>query len=219
MISEVFPNSIFFLVKTIHYGMSFGLSLTWSWTISCPFVSEYAGGHVKIRILSAFLCLSVVACGTDSAQQAQVSSERFSIGVLGIEMGACTRDELSRFIAGERVPAISGKLPLDQQKELRTKFSRVLKFDPNRVDEALASPYGAELFKLLSVIFPSDFDKDYVRQTLQKSVDDGQFTLLEFVSNYPTENLRVNGLSFITKKDSLERLLLTMEKEYSAAAE
>lgn len=169
---------------------------------------------MKNRILAGLTVLFIVGCGTSSETNSTIYSDKFSIGVLGIEMGACTRDELSRFVAGGRVPAISGKLPLDQQRELRTKFSRVLKFDPRRVNEALESPYGADLFKHLSAIFPGDFSKESVEQTLRVSVEDGQFTLLEFVSNYPTEVLRVNGLSFMTKKNSLEQLLLNMEKAF-----
>lgn len=160
----------------------------------------------------------LVGCGTYSKNDSSIYSDRFSIGVLGIEMGACTRDELSRFVAGENVPAISGKLPLDQQQELRTKFARVLKFNSERVDEALESPLGIDLFKHLSAIFPGDFDKRDVEDTLRQSVEDGEFTLLEFVSNYPTETLRINGLSFMTKKNSLERLLLSMEKEFGGQA-
>ena len=173
---------------------------------------------MKKRILAGLCGVFIIGCGTSSETNSNVYSDKFSIGVLGIEMGACTRDELTRFVAGERVPAISGKLPLDQQKELRTKFSRVLKFNPERVSEALESPYGEDLFNHLSAIFPGDFSKVRVEDTLRLSVDDGQFTLLEFVSNYPTDTLRVNGLSFMTKKNSLERLLLNLEKAFGDKA-
>ena len=174
---------------------------------------------MKSRLLGLLSGLFLVGCGSSSETDSNIYSDKFSIGFLGIELGACTRDELSRFVAGERVPAISGKLPPDQHQELRTKFSRVLKFNPLRVDEALESEQGIELFSLLSAIFPTDFSKQRVAETLRTSVDDGRFTLLEFVSTYPTETLRVNGLSFMSKKNSLEQLLLRMEKEFGSQAQ
>jgi hypothetical protein len=143
-----------------------------------------------------------------------LSSEKFSIGVLGIEMGSCTRDELTRFVSGEDVSAISGKLPRDQQIELREKFGRVLKFPAHKASEAIASPLGAELKKTLAAIFPRDYSDENVEKAFAESVADGSFTLLEFVSEYPTSVLRVNGLAFLSKKASLEASLVELERRY-----
>ena len=163
-------------------------------------------------ILTSFLLLA--AYGSQQEHQSELTAEKFAIGVLGIEMGSCTRNELARFVAGENVPAISDKLPRDQQIELRQKFGRVLKFSPVRASEALASQSGVELNKILESVFPRDFSKEKVSETFIASVEDGSFTLLEFVSRYPVDQLRVNGLSFMAKKAALEDALVQLEDHY-----
>ncbi|MEN9530718.1 MAG: hypothetical protein RI932_2591 [Pseudomonadota bacterium] len=171
---------------------------------------------MKLNSLLMFSTLVLAACGThhSSEQQSDLSSDKFSIAVLGIEMGSCTRDELKRFVAGENVPAISDKLPRDQQIELRQKFGRVLKFPSQKASDAIASPVGAELRKILAAIFPRDYSDERVEQAFVSSVADGEFTLLEFVSQYPTDVLRVNGIAFMSKKANLERSLIELERQY-----
>lgn len=163
-------------------------------------------------ILTSFLLLA--ACGSQQEVSSQLTAEKFAIGVLGIEMGSCTRKELARFVAGENVPAISDKLPRDQQIELRQKFGRVLKFSPVRASEALASESWLELNKIIQSVFPRDFSKERVTDTFVASVEDGTFTLLEFVSRYPVDQLWVNGLAFMARKADLEDALVQLEDDY-----
>ncbi|MBM3381687.1 MAG: alpha/beta hydrolase [Betaproteobacteria bacterium] len=171
---------------------------------------------MKLNSLMIFSTLLFSACGMnlDSDKQSELSSEKFAIAVLGIEMGSCTREELTRFVAGEYVPAISDKLPRDQQIELRQKFGRVLKFPAHMASDAIASPLGAELKKILGGIFPRDYSGERVEKAFFESVADGSFTLLEFVSQYPTDVLRVNGIAFMSKKAKLEKSLIDLERKY-----
>ena len=171
---------------------------------------------MNLNALQIFSVLTLSACGTNAAleRRSDLTAEKFSIGVLGIEMGSCTRDELARFVAGNDVPAISGKLPKAQQIELRQKFGRVFKFPAHKASDALASPIGAEIKKTLSTIFPQDYSEAKFEQAFAESVADGSFTLLEYVSLYPTGVLRVNGLAFVSKKASLETSLLNLERQY-----
>jgi hypothetical protein len=162
--------------------------------------------------LSAVILMS--GCGTARNQDSSLSSEKFSISILGIEMGSCTRDELTRFVGGENVPAISDKISADQAAELRQKFSRVIKISPNRVAEALASPLGSQMNETLESIFPRDFSKQRVAEAFTGSLQDGSLTLLEFVSLYSAETLHVNGIVFLAKKGSLENLFLKMEEYF-----
>lgn len=154
------------------------------------------------------------ACGVLRENDSQLNSEKFTISVLGIEMGSCTRDELSRFVGGERVPAISDKISKDQANELRLKFSRVISIPFARVPEALASELGSELRDVLGSIFRRDFANEKVNDAFSKSLEDGTMTLLEFVSLYPSETMHVNGIVFLAKKGTLEKVLLKMEQDF-----
>ncbi|MEN9826985.1 MAG: hypothetical protein RI953_2730 [Pseudomonadota bacterium] len=154
------------------------------------------------------------ACGTRTNDQSNLSSDRFAISVLGIEMGSCTQDELKRFVAGETVPAISGKLPKEQQIELRQKFARVIHVSSARTNDAFSSPAGAEVRSLLSAIFPASYSEANVKIAFEQSVADDEFTLLEFVSLYPSKDLKVNGLAFMGKKDKLELALAKLEEQF-----
>ncbi|MFZ9519616.1 MAG: alpha/beta hydrolase [Silvanigrellaceae bacterium] len=169
---------------------------------------------MKPSIIFAAALTVLGACGTKTNDQSNLSSERFAISVFGIEMGSCTQDELKRFIAGENVPAISGKLPKEQQAELRQKFSRVIHVASARSSDAFESPSGAEVRSLLNAIFPASFSEENVKLAFQQSTADDKFTLLEFVSLYPTKDLRVNGLTFMGKKDKLESALVKLESEF-----
>ena len=162
--------------------------------------------------LSAVILMS--GCGSVRNEDSSLSSEKFSISILGIEMGSCTRDELTRFVGGENVPAISDKISADQATELRQKFSRVIKISTNRTAEALASPLGAQMNEILESIFPRDFSKQKVAEAFTGALEDGSMTLLEFVSLYSSETLHVNGIVFLAKKGSLESVFLKMEENY-----
>ncbi|NBW80593.1 alpha/beta hydrolase [bacterium] len=162
---------------------------------------------------SATLTL-LAACGTRTNDESTLSSDRFAISVFGIEMGSCTQDELKRFVAGEDVAAISGKLPKEQQIELRQKFARVIHVSSARSDEAFSSPAGEEVRSLLGAIFPSSYSEASVKAAFEQSIADDEFTLLEFVSLYPTKDLKVNGLAFMGKKDKLELALAKMEDQF-----
>lgn len=168
----------------------------------------------KVSVLVTSLPL-FFACGRqDAATQADLSSEKFSIRVLGIEMGSCTRDELTRFVAGEFVEPISKKLPREQQLELRQKFSRVLQFPGHRAQAAIASENGKKLNTILQNIFPGSYRPDLVAEAFVASVEDHSFTLLEFVTRYPSDVLKVNGLAFMSQKADLEQALLELERQY-----
>lgn len=155
------------------------------------------------------------ACGQQTEENSSLSSERFAISVLGIEMGSCTQDELRRFVAGERVPAISDKLSKDQQMELRQKFARPIRVPAVRAQEAIESPAGIEVRSLLNAIFPTNYKDEHIVSAFTQSVANNEFTLLEFVSLYPTPELRVNGLAFVSKKDKLEAALIKLEQEFN----
>ncbi|NBO38204.1 alpha/beta hydrolase [bacterium] len=171
-----------------------------------------------MRLFSFFAgtYLLVSACGSSNTSQPQsaLKSEKFSIRVFGIEAGSCTRDELTRFVSGEDVPAISGKLSKDQQIDLRIKFSHVLKISPARAQEAISSDAGDEVKQVLEAIFAGDYSSERVEKTFVTSINDGTFTLLEFVSRYPTSQLRINGLAFVSKQDKLESALLQLESQF-----
>lgn len=173
---------------------------------------------MKSLFLSSSLCFTSLlllnACGHPSDQNSTLSSDKFAINVLGIEMGSCTQDELKRFIAGENVPAISGKLPREQQIELRQKFARVIHVSAARTEDALKSPAGDEIRGLLKAIFPASYSDENVKTAFVQSVVDSQFTLLEFVSLYPTKDLKVNGLAFMGKKDKLEAALVKLDEQF-----
>lgn len=164
-------------------------------------------------LLTAAVSL-MAGCGRQTAENSELSSERFSINVLGIEMGSCNQDELKRFVAGEHVPPISNKLPKDQQTELRQKFGRVIHISAERTAEALSSEAGAEVRSLLKAIFPPSYKEEFVNEAFKQSIADSQFTLLEFVSLYPSQELKVNGLAFVGKKDKLEAALLRLEQDF-----
>ncbi|NBX17579.1 MAG: alpha/beta hydrolase [Proteobacteria bacterium] len=170
---------------------------------------------MKLQVLAVVSLALSAACGRATVENSSLSSDDFSIRVLGIEMGSCTQDELKQFVAGEKVPAISDKLPADQQKELRVKFGRVIRISSSRIEEALKSEAGNEARSLLKVIFPSSFNEEFVNATFSKSVADDSFTLLEFVSLYPEKQLRVNGLAFVSKKDALEKALIKLEQDFA----
>jgi hypothetical protein len=171
---------------------------------------------MKFKVLAVVsVALAAVACGRGTGENSNLSSDEFSIRVLGIEMGSCTQDELSRFIAGENVPAISDKLPKDQQKELREKFARVIRVSSARLPEALKSAAGNDARSLLKVIFPASYNEDDINATFAKSVADNSFTLLEFVSLYPSKQLKVNGLAFLSKKEALEQALIKLEEDFA----
>lgn len=170
---------------------------------------------MKLKYLTATLLGFLAACGNNSNENSTLSSEKFSIAVFGIEMGSCTQDELRRFIGGETVPAISNKLSKEQQTELRQKFARVIQISANRTEEALNSEEGNEVRTLLKSIFPPSYSDEHVKTAFIESVADNQFTLLEFVSLYPTQVLKVNGLAFLGKKDKLEQALIKLEQKYN----
>jgi hypothetical protein len=170
---------------------------------------------MKLQLLAVVSLALSAACGRATVENSNLSSDDFSIRVLGIEMGSCTQDELKRFVAGEKVPAISDKLPADQQKELRVKFGRVIRISSSRISEALKSEAGNEARALLKVIFPSSYNEEFVNSTFSKSVADDTFTLLEFVSLYPEKQLKVNGLAFVSKKDALEKALIKLEQDFA----
>ena len=169
----------------------------------------------SILILVSSL-LALMACGRHQEEQnSELNAQRFSISVLGMDMGTCTQEELSRFVAGQYVESISGKLPREQQLELRQKFSRVLKFPSYRADEAIASATFVELNKILESVFARSYTLEKVNQTFVTSVQDNTFTLLEFLSNYPVDELKVNGLAFMAKKSALEENLLKLQAEFN----
>lgn len=169
---------------------------------------------MKSVLLILILVANLAACGAQQEGSSQLTAEKFAIGLLGIEVGSCSRNELARFVAGENVPAISDKLSRDQQIEFRRKFGRVLKFAPVRASEALASESWLELNMIIQSVFPRDFSKERVTDTFVASVEDGTFTLLEFVSRYPVDQLWVNGLSFMARKADLEDALVQLEDDY-----
>ncbi|MEN9809178.1 MAG: hypothetical protein RLZZ488_745 [Pseudomonadota bacterium] len=169
---------------------------------------------MKLSTSLAGVVFLLTACGQPAAENSELSSERFSINVLGIEMGSCNQDELRRFVAGEHVPPISNKLPKDQQTELRQKFGRVIHISTERTAEALKSEAGAEVRSILKAIFPPSYKEEFVNEAFKQSIADSQFTLLEFVSLYPSQELKVNGLAFVGKKDKLEAALLKLEQQF-----
>lgn len=159
--------------------------------------------------------LILAACGRAPEQQSELTADKFSISVLGMDLGACTQDELTRFVGGQYVEPISGKLPLEQQVEFRQKFSRILKFPSRRTSEAVASATFTEMSKILESVFSRNYSPERVVQTFRASVEDDSFTLLEFVSRYPVDELKVNGLAFMAKKGALEDVLLKLQAQFS----
>jgi len=166
---------------------------------------------ITTALITPFVLVTACGSGLDSTDSV-ISSERVSISALGVEFGSCSQDELKRFVAGESVPTISNNLSSDKQEALRKKLSKTIKISAERAEDALKSPTGEEFKSLLKGIFPASYTDADATQAFLQSVADNQMTVLEFISLYPTKELKINGLTILTLQSKLEANLLKMEE-------
>lgn len=167
----------------------------------------------------SYLCatsLVLSACGASDKTESQLSSNRFSVGLLGIELTSFSQDELKKFAEGQSVAPISGKLPVAQQTELRSSLARVFKIRADKTNAALTSDAGREFKDLVQRITPAQYSEENVVAAMRASTTDDQLTLLEFLCAYPTEDLKINGLELVNRKEKLKAALLKMEEILSS---
>jgi len=170
---------------------------------------------MKSSFIGIALALTLVGCGQRDQAASDVQADAFEAKFFGFTVGSCTLGELQRFVNGEDVPSIAGKMTPAQRLETRQKLSRVFHVSTKRVEEVLGSELGHQFESIMKDMLKDNGSAVRVPSTFRAVVKDGSFTVLEFLAAYPVPTLRIDGFAFSNREGELRSVLEQMEQSFA----